>query len=73
MRFIREDVPSELLPNVNPSGNIRNIFVEINLTHFWPIFSFYTSWKHQKTKGLLVFLRGIKWEVLVKNGLRLRK
>ena len=31
MLFIREDIPSKLLPNVNPSGNIENIFVEINL------------------------------------------
>ena len=31
MLFIREDVPSKLLPNVNPSGKIENIFVEINL------------------------------------------
>ena len=31
MLFIRENMPSKLLPNVNPSGNIENIFVEINL------------------------------------------
>ena len=31
MLFIIEDIPSKLLPNVNPSGNIENIFVEINL------------------------------------------
>ena len=30
MLFIREDIPSKLLPNVNPSGNIENIFVKIN-------------------------------------------
>ena len=30
MLFIREDIPSKLLPNVNLSGNIDNIFVEIN-------------------------------------------
>ena len=29
--FIRENIPSKLLPNVNPSGNIEYIFVEINL------------------------------------------
>ena len=28
MLFIRENMPSKLLPNVNPSGNIKNIFVE---------------------------------------------
>ena len=31
MLLIREDIPSTLLPNVNPSDNIENIFVEINL------------------------------------------
>ena len=31
MLFIREYIPSNLLPNVNPSGNIENIFVETNL------------------------------------------
>ena len=31
MLFVREDIPSKLLPNVNPSGNIDNIFVKINL------------------------------------------
>ena len=27
--FVREDIPSKLLPNIDPSGNIENIFVEI--------------------------------------------
>ena len=31
MLFVREDISSTLLPNINPSGNIENIFVEINL------------------------------------------
>ena len=31
MLFIRENIPSKLLANVKPSGNIQNIFVEINL------------------------------------------
>ena len=31
MLFIREDIPFKQLPNVNPSGKIENIFVEINL------------------------------------------
>ena len=31
MLFAREDVPSKLLPNIDTSGNIENIFVEINL------------------------------------------
>ena len=32
MLSIREDIPSKLLPNINPSGNIENIFVKINLS-----------------------------------------
>ena len=31
MLFVREDIPSKLLPNKNHSGNIESIFVEINL------------------------------------------
>ena len=31
MLFVREDIPSKLLTNINPSGNIENIFFEINL------------------------------------------
>ena len=30
----------------------------VNLTHFWPMFPSYTPWKHQKTKGFLVFSVG---------------
>ena len=30
MLFVREDIPSKLLPNKNHSGNIESIFVEIN-------------------------------------------
>ena len=35
------------------------------LTHFWPIFPFYTPWKHQKTKDFLVFSGGIRWDHLL--------
>ena len=31
MYFVREDIPSKLLPNTDPSGSIENIVVEINL------------------------------------------
>ena len=31
MLFVGEDIRSKLLPNINPSGNIENIFVEIKL------------------------------------------
>ena len=33
-----------------------------SLTHFWPMFSFYTPIKHQKIKGFLVFSGGINCE-----------
>ena len=42
---------------------IREIFSEFrSLTQFRPMFPFYNPWKHQKTKGFLVFSGGIKWE-----------
>ena len=31
MLFFREDIPSKLWPNIDLSGNLENIFVEINL------------------------------------------
>ena len=31
------------------------------LTHFRPVFPFYTPWKHQNAFGFLVFSGGIKW------------
>ena len=31
MFSIRTDIPFKLLPNADPSGNIENIFVEINV------------------------------------------
>ena len=30
------------------------------LTHFMPLVSLYTPWKHQKTSGFLIFLGGIE-------------
>ena len=40
----------------------------IHLTDFWPMFAFYTPWKHQKICGFLVFSGGIKWEHWPKIG-----
>ena len=37
-------------------------FMAVSLTHFWQMFPFYTSWKQQKSRGVLVFSAGIKWE-----------
>ena len=31
MLLVRENIPSKLLPDINPSGKIKNIFDEINL------------------------------------------
>ena len=33
-----------------------------SLSYFWPMFPFYTPWKHQKTRGFTVFSGSIKWE-----------
>ena len=30
------------------------------LTHFQPMFHFYTSWKRQKTEGFMIFSGGIE-------------
>ena len=37
-------------------------FVKYFLTHLWPMYPFYTTRKHQKTKHFLVFSVGVKWE-----------
>ena len=45
-------------------------FFEVLLTHFWPMFSFYTPWKHQETYGFLVFSGGIcEVKTPARNGL----
>ena len=38
------------------------------LTHFQPIFHFYTPWKHQKTGGFFMFSVGIAMEHWLKMG-----
>ena len=44
MLFVREGIPSKVLPNINPSDNIQNIFVEINLrSKKWLISGSYNS------------------------------
>ena len=40
------------------NGNSGHKFIN----YFWPMFQFHISWKHQKTKGVLVFSERIKWE-----------
>ena len=36
------------------------------------MFPFYTPWKHQKTKGFLLFSGGIKWDHWPEIGLKNR-
>ena len=36
---------------------ISTVFSGIYITHFMPLVFFYTIWKHQKTRGRLMFLR----------------
>ena len=47
---------------------------KISLTHFWPMFPFYTPWKHQKTKVFWFsgVFRGYKMGTLVRNGLKFK-
>ena len=40
----------------------RHLVIFSDLTHFWSMFPFYTPWKHQKNKVLLVFSGAIKLE-----------
>ena len=50
--------------------NLFNLFnlTFSTLTHFNPLISFYTPWKHQKTRGFLIFSGGIKRDRQHKNG-----
>ena len=45
-------------------GILRSVpFLEgISLTHFRPMFPFYTPWKHHQIKGFLIFSGGMKWD-----------
>ena len=49
-------------------------------THnIWPVFPFYTPWKHQKTKvylvflGFLLFSGGYEMRILARDGLKSRE
>ena len=49
---------------------ILSHFEQINpFSHFQPVFHFYTPWKHQKTRGFLVFSGGYRSGTLVENEL----
>ena len=54
------------IKNLKVNYKKTNLCAEYNawmsLNYFWPMFPFYTPWKHQKIKGFLVFSGGIKWE-----------
>ena len=46
----------------------RECFVSQWLTHFGPMFHFYTPWKCQKTKDFLMFSGGVEMERRAKMG-----
>ena len=43
-------------------------FPKATLTHFQPLFHFYTPWKHKKTFAFLMFSGGIEVEHWLKMG-----
>ena len=45
----------------------KNVRAEWDLTHFQPLFHFYTPWKHQKTGRFLMFSGGIEVEHCLKT------
>ena len=52
---------------------ISNVIIAQDLlTHFQPVFHFYTPWKHQKTGGFSDVFRGYRNRTLLENGLILR-
>ena len=65
-------ITQALLLNLQPpkrnrkSGNSKEecegqlVFIELILTHSMPLISFYTPWKHQKTRCFLMFSGGIE-------------
>ena len=43
---------------------LSNLYLIVFLTHFMPLISFDTPWKHQKTRGFLMFsgyIKRVKW------------
>ena len=52
----------------------KRIIIEAHyfLTHFQPMFHFYTTWQHQKISVFLMFSVGYRSRTLVKNGLMTR-
>ena len=47
---------------------VRLVAAAACLTHFSPMLHFYTSWKHQKAFGFLIFSGGIEMEFYRKWG-----
>ena len=52
---------SQKVDEYRSSGNYEKGKI-LKLTHFWPMFPFYTPRKRQGTFDFLVFSGGIKWE-----------
>ena len=62
----------KLTPESQPHQYLRSSFwlccVEIfSLTHFWPIFPFYTPWKHQKNVRFSGVFRGYKMGIFARK------
>ena len=53
----------------NFSPHLSSEFSQTHLTHFTPMFHFYTPWKCQKTRGFLTFSGGMEM-ISALNGLR---
>ena len=47
---------------------MSSVIAFLVLTHFQPMFHFYTPWKHQKTSDFLMFSEGIVKEHWLKIG-----
>ena len=47
-------------------GFAANLSELLLLTQFSPVSHFYTSWKHQKTKGFLTFSGGVEMDYWAK-------
>ena len=52
----------ELICHCKEGPMIRTEDYSVSLTDFKPMFHFFTSWKHQKTRGFLTFSGGIQME-----------
>ena len=50
-------------PQIHAQRKIVQLSRPSSLTHFQPMFNFYTLWKHQKTRGFWCFQGVQKWNI----------